>query len=201
MIQAASLSRSALRRLLRAKRRALSSQQQRHAAHALYRQLVHHPLFIRAQAIALYLPNDGEISPNLLAKAAFLRKKKLYLPCVANWPRTKMVFQEWRATDRLQRNRFGIFEPHRNNARQRKVWSLSLLLLPLVGFDAQGGRLGMGGGFYDRALAYQRKTNGWKKPRLLGLAHGCQQVDSLELAQWDVPLEATVTDQGWYVSQ
>ena len=91
MIHADTHSRPALRRLLRAKRRALTPQQQRQAARCLYRQLVQHPLFRRARHVALYLPNDGEIDPILLQREAQRRGKQVYLPLLARWPRTHML--------------------------------------------------------------------------------------------------------------
>ena len=154
MIESQDLSRPALRRKLRQARRALSPLQQRLAARALYRQLAQHPLFRRARHIALYLPNDGEIDPRPLLRAAQKRGKATYLPVLAPWPRTRMVFQ----------------------------------------------RLGMGGGFYDRSLAYLARRKNGHKPTLIGLAHECQKVDRLALASWDIPLAGTVTDAGWYVA-
>jgi len=198
MILAGDLSRAALRRQLRQARRQLSPLQQQRAAWALYRQLAQHPLFRRARHIALYLPNDGEIDPRLLLRAAQRRGKATYLPVLKRWPRERMSFQRVRAGERLQRNRFRIEEPSPRPACQRKVWSLDLVLLPLVGFDEQGGRLGMGGGFYDRSLAYRRLRKNWHKPTLLGLAHECQKVDRLALASWDVRLQGVVTDRRWY---
>ena len=198
MIEAASLSRPQLRRLLRQKRRNLSPAEQRHAALGLYRQLAHHPLFRRARHIALYLPSDGEIDPRPLLRAAQRRGKHTYLPVLNAWPRRKMVFQRVSRDEKLSGNRFRILEPRPQPKRQRKAWALDLMLLPLVGFDARGGRLGMGGGFYDRCLAYLRMRKNWHKPPLLGLAHECQRVDELALASWDVPLQATVTNEGWY---
>ncbi|MHA6494899.1 5-formyltetrahydrofolate cyclo-ligase [Pseudomonas borbori] len=198
MLEANAFSRPQLRRQLRQQRRALSAVAQRQAGQALYRQLAHHPLFRRARHIALYLPNDGEIDPRSLLSAAQRRGKATYLPVLSPWPRTKMVFQRIRPGETLIANRFGIAEPRRNPKRQRKIWALDLVLLPLVGFDRFGGRLGMGGGFYDRSLAYRKMRKNWHKPTLLGLAHGCQQVDRLATASWDVPLDATVTDKGWY---
>jgi 5-formyltetrahydrofolate cyclo-ligase len=198
MHDANELSRPQLRRLLRQARRRLSPQAQRRAAQGLYRQLAQHPLFRRARHIALYLPNDGEIDPRPLLRAAQRRGKATYLPVLNPWPSTKMVFQRVRQRDTLTPNRFRILEPRRDPARQRKVWALDLILMPLVGFDRHGGRLGMGGGFYDRSLAYRGMRKNWHKPTLLGLAHECQQVERLALASWDVPLTATVTDKGWY---
>lgn len=198
MTEPAPLSRPHLRRMLRKARRALTPSEQRRAALGLYRQLAQHPLFRRAKHISLYLPTDGEIDPRLLLRAAQRRGKATYLPVLSAWPRTKMVFQRVRPGEKLLPNRFRILEPRVNISRQRKVWALDLVLLPLVGFDDAGGRLGMGGGFYDRSLAYLARRQSWRKPTLLGLAHECQKVDRLIQASWDVPLAGTVTDKHWY---
>ncbi|MBB3102625.1 5-formyltetrahydrofolate cyclo-ligase [Azomonas macrocytogenes] len=198
MIQAEDLSRRDLRRLLRQKRRSLSCSQQHRAAQRLYRQLAQHPLFRRARHIALYLANDGEIDPRILLQAAQRRGKATYLPVLKTWPGTRMAFQRVRPGEPMRRNRFCIAEPLSKAARQRPVWALDLLLLPLVGFDTQGGRLGMGGGFYDRSLAFRNHRHNARRPILLGLAHECQKVDRLDLEKWDVTLDATVTDAGWY---
>jgi len=109
-----------------------------------------------------------------------------------------MHFQRIGLHEKLTRNRFRIAEPIPCAARQRAPWTLDLILLPLVGFDLHGGRLGMGGGFYDRCLAYRQRHKQWQKPVLLGVAHACQQVDRLTLASWDVRLDAVVTDRDWH---
>jgi len=201
MTEPAPLSRPQLRRMLRKARRELTPSQQRKAAQGLYRQLAQQPLFRRARHISLYLPTDGEIDPRLLLRAAQRRGKATYLPVLSAWPRTKMVFQRVRPGDKLLPNRFRILEPRVNANRQRPVWALDLVLLPLVGFDDVGGRLGMGGGFYDRSLAYLARRQSWRKPTLLGLAHECQKVERLAQASWDVPLAGTVTDKQWYVAE
>ena len=194
------LSRPQLRRLLRHNRRALSPAEQRQAAKGLYRQLAQIPLFRRARHVSLYLPMDGEIDPRLLLRAAQKRSKTTYLPVLSAWPRTKMVFQRVRPGEKFKPNRFRIPEPRINARRQRKIWTLDLVLMPLVGFDPEGGRLGMGGGFYDRSLAYLARRKAWRKPVLLGLAHECQKVAKLAVASWDVPLAGTVTDKRWYMA-
>ncbi|MEN5313744.1 5-formyltetrahydrofolate cyclo-ligase [Pseudomonas koreensis] len=198
MTEPALLPRPQLRRLLRKARRALTPSEQRQAAKGLFRQLAQDRHFRRARHISLYLPTDGEIDPRLLLREAQRRGKATYLPVLSAWPRTKMVFQRIRPGDKLKPNRFRILEPRANLARQRKIWTLDLVLLPLVGFDDVGGRLGMGGGFYDRSLAYLARRKNWRKPTLLGLAHECQKVERLAQASWDVPLQGTVTDKAWY---
>jgi 5-formyltetrahydrofolate cyclo-ligase len=200
MTSAPALTRAQLRRQLRHARRSLTGSQQRAAARGLYRQVVQHPIFRRARHVSLYLPMDGEIDPRLLLRAAQRRGKATYLPVLNAWPRTRMVFQRVRPGEKFRPNRFRIPEPRINRARQRRIWALDLVLMPLVGFDDEGGRLGMGGGFYDRSLAYQARRKTWKKPVLLGLAHECQKVERLAQASWDVPLTGTVSDKRWYLS-
>lgn len=200
MTGAPPLTRAQLRRTLRHARRALSPGQQRQAARGLYRQLAQHPLFRRARHVSLYLPMDGEIDPRLLLREAQRRGKATYLPVLNAWPRTRMVFQRVRPGEKFRPNRFRIPEPRIDRARQRKIWALDLVLMPLVGFDDEGGRLGMGGGFYDRSLAYRARRKFWKKPTLLGMAHECQRVTRLDQASWDVPLTGTVSDKRWYLS-
>ncbi|MEE4075353.1 5-formyltetrahydrofolate cyclo-ligase [Pseudomonas viridiflava] len=201
MTSAPSLSRPQLRRQLRKARRSLTRSQQREAARGLYRQLAQHPLFRRARHVSLYLPMDGEIDPRLLLRAAQRRGKATYLPVLNAWPRTRMVFQRVRPGEKFKPNRFRIPEPRINRAKQRRIWALDLVLMPLVGFDDKGGRLGMGGGFYDRSLAYRARRSTWRKPVLLGLAHECQKVERLAQASWDVPLQGTVSDKRWYLAQ
>ncbi|MCI3910661.1 5-formyltetrahydrofolate cyclo-ligase [Pseudomonas viridiflava] len=201
MTSAPSLSRPQLRRQLRKARRSLTRSQQREAARGLYRQLAQHPLFRRARHVSMYLPMDGEIDPRLLLRAAQRRGKATYLPVLNAWPRTRMVFQRVRPGEKFKPNRFRIPEPRINRAKQRRIWALDLVLMPLVGFDDEGGRLGMGGGFYDRSLAYRARRSTWRKPVLLGLAHECQKVERLAQASWDVPLQGTVSDKRWYLAQ
>ncbi|MCK9535542.1 MAG: 5-formyltetrahydrofolate cyclo-ligase [Pseudomonas sp.] len=195
-----SLSRAQLRSVLRQRRRSLSPSQQAQAAQQLYRQLVQHPLFLRAQHIALYIAGDGEIDPQPLIREAWRRGKQVYLPVLPHWPQTAMVFQRVRPIQPWEKNRFGILQPRWCTADQRAVWTLDAVFLPLVGFDRCGGRLGMGGGFYDRCFAALHQRDHLITPQRIGLAHECQRVECVPLAPWDVPLHAVVTDQQWYAA-
>ncbi len=66
-----------------------------------------------------------------------------------------------------------------------------LVLLPLLGFDDSGTRLGYGGGFYDRTLAALPV-----RPRLVGLAFAAQHLAAIPRDQHDIPLDAVVTEDG-----
>jgi len=184
--------RSSLRQQLRAKRRALSANQQRVAARQALRHVCQSGLFKRHRDIAFYLANDGEIDPSGLLALACQRQRRCYLPVLA--PDNSLWFARYRPGDKMKKNRFGILEPTARN-QCRKPWSLGLVFLPLVGFDRQGGRLGMGGGFYDRSFKHIKRSPLTSQPELIGLAHQCQQVTSLTQESWDIPLSKIVTDE------
>tara|TARA_R110002072_G_scaffold1369_15_gene11440 strand:- start:13418 stop:13729 length:312 start_codon:yes stop_codon:yes gene_type:complete len=86
-------------------------------------------------------------------------------------------------------NQYGIPEPQ--TKRLLGVSDLDFLLVPLVGFDRSGQRLGMGGGYYDRTLSALRC---WKALPKIGVAHSAQEVDALLVKPWDVQLDGIVTD-------
>ena len=117
--------------------------------------------------------------------------RQLYLPVLKN---RQMTFRRWIPEARLEPNQFGIPEPLDGEpcAADRLDW----VLMPLVAFSAAGARLGMGGGFYDRCFAFRLAAPPGCGPRLIGVAYGFQQVDSLPIQAWDVPMDAVITDRG-----
>lgn len=180
-----------LRQQLRLKRRQLNSWQQRKAAYGLAKQLKQRR-FKKLKKIAIYLANDGEISPALLSKN---QRLSLYLPVING---QSLVFVHYKKGQSFKLNRFGIKEPARIKQRY-SAQQLHAIALPLVGFDARGGRLGMGGGFYDRALAKLKSQNKYtsaqQQTQLIGLAHSLQQLPQCPLEPWDIPLDFVVTEQ------
>ncbi|MBY4676903.1 5-formyltetrahydrofolate cyclo-ligase [Marinobacterium arenosum] len=192
--------RQQLRRQMRAARRALTPQQQKQAAQRLLGNLCSLSYFIRAQHIALYLPSDGEIDPRPLLERCWAMGKQTYLPILHPVRHNRLWFAPYDADTIMTRNCYGIEEPDLVKAPRRPAWALDLVLLPLVAFDADGGRMGMGGGYYDRTFAYTRRTQHMRGPTLLGLAHELQKVDSLPVASWDIPLTGIVTDQQHYLA-
>lgn len=185
-----SLQKSELRRQLRERRRSLSAHDQRLASHAIDRQLRALPAVRGAKNMALYLANDGEISPDVTLKRLARMGRRCYLPCLNG---KALQFRRFRLGQTLIRNRFDIPEPPAARGSALPASALDVILLPLVGFDRKGNRLGMGGGFYDRTLAGLSKTD---RPLLIGLAHHCQEVDKLPVQSWDIPLDVVATDKG-----
>ncbi|UEQ04308.1 5-formyltetrahydrofolate cyclo-ligase [Halomonas profundus] len=189
----------ALRRSLRHQRRALSEHEQRLAAQRLCQRLKTLPEIRRARRLSLYLPVNGEIDPTPLIPWLRQRNVNIYLPVLRPFSANRLWFVAYRTDTPMIKNRFGIWEPDVRFSAQRRnrlpAWALDTLIVPLVGFDANANRMGMGGGFYDRSLAFMHRPG--PSPTLIGVAHACQQVASLPVEPWDVPLQVVVSDQGY----
>lgn len=192
-----------IRRELRERRRSLSSADQQRASDALTRRMTREPLFWRSKRVAFYVSTDGEIDPFPLMAASADLGKACYLPRLkpdhSRSSRRELWFLRYRPGDPLASNRFGILEPLPRSAERIPPQVLDLVLMPLVAFDRAGNRLGMGLGYYDRTFAFARAGNCWRRPRLVGLAHECQQVAALGRNEWDVPLDGVATDAGLYL--
>jgi len=182
----------ALRSTLRQRRRSLSPQQQQHHARQAVRHALRSPWFRRRKRVGLFISNDGELETAPLMQALWHHGHRLFLPVLEHSLSHPMVFVEVKPDTPLRPNRYGIPEPI-----QKKFFPACLLdvvITPLVAFDANGSRLGMGGGFYDRTFACKR--NGRHKPLLIGWAHACQEVAHLPRQPWDVPLDGVITEAG-----
>lgn len=189
----------ALRQQIRERRRALSDTEREHAAFMLCERIASSRLFQQSKHIAFYLPNDGEMDLTLLIKHAWQLGKQCYLPVLAEPNTQRLWFIPYTPSTKLRNNRFGIPEPvHSNKTRLTKTLSLDLILMPLVAFDEQGNRMGMGGGFYDRSLAFLQHRQHWHKPNLLGIGYEFQKQEQLEVNRWDVPLQAVATEKSLY---
>lgn len=183
-----------LRQRLRQQRRQLTTQQQQRAAQHLAQRLAQLPWLAQKQHIGIYYPSDGEISP--LTFVAQQPTKQFYLPSLCTTQQRTLRFHPWGLNDTIVYNALNVAEPVAQS-EVKPTLTLDILLLPLVGFDAQGGRLGMGGGFYDYSLRHAAQAS--TRPRLVGIAHACQEVENLPTEPWDVPLDAVVTDQKTFI--
>lgn len=191
-------SKAQLRRELRAQRRALTPYEQRQAAMHLCRNLITQPFFQTSQRLAVYLPNDGEISLRPLIYHAWRLGKQVYLPVLHPCQQGHLWFAQYTPRSELILNRFQIPEPSIRHSKQVPAWTLDTVFMPLVGFTEQGQRMGMGGGFYDRTFAFIHSGQRPRRPLLVGTAHECQKRAKLETEQWDIPMQWIASDQTLY---
>ena len=106
-------------------------------------------------------------------------------------------FAPWRAGDPLVTNRYGIPEPDVEPSSGLEARDLALAVMPLVGFDAHGQRLGMGGGWYDRSFAFRHDRAA--PPWLVGAGFSVQQVPALAPAPWDIEPDAICTEDATHL--
>ena len=176
--------RTQLRQQIRKTRANLTALQQQQAEDSITQQALALIEERNAQHIALYLSFDGEISTEKLIKTLWAQGKQVYLPVLHPFNPNHLLFLRYLPDTPMLKNKFGIWEPKLNVQSVLPLEELDILFTPLVAFDKQGNRLGMGGGFYDRTLQH------WQKSSFIpvGLAHQCQQVEQLPTEAWDVPL-------------
>jgi 5-formyltetrahydrofolate cyclo-ligase len=182
-----------LRKELRTARRAMSVADHRRRSLAAAAGIMRHRLFSAGKRVALYLPFDGELDTSALIAAAQRRGVQIFVPVIADRRHCRLRFYPLEGATKP--GVFGIPVPRLRGTPLAPQW-MDLIIVPLVGVDGDGNRLGMGGGFYDRALEFRRRRRYWQGPHLAGLAFDCQRT-SLRFAQgWDVRLDSLATESG-----
>ena len=178
--------RTTLRLELRQRRADLDESDQAAASMAVMARLARVPVLRRASRIAGYRAVRGELDIDASMILLAERGASITVPRVRG---EHLEFLAWRSDDQSRSGPFGIPEPIADD-----VVPLSLhdvVLAPLVAFDARGRRLGQGGGFYDRTLAECAST----RPTVIGVAHSFQEVERVPVEEWDVPIDAVVTEE------
>lgn len=181
--------RQTIRQAVRQRRRELAQEEQARCAHQIAHLAMAQPDVQRAKRVALFLSFDGELDTRPLIERLWQQGKAVYLPVLHPFSAGHLLFLHYDAHTPLVKNRLNILEPRLDVRQVLPPAQLDILFAPLVAFDAQGQRLGMGGGFYDRTLRDWR-TQG---PYPIGLAHDCQQVEAIPTEAWDIPLPAILT--------
>ncbi len=189
--------RTQLRQQLRASRNAIKGQLRKDASKRICDSVASSDAFQSSHTIALYWPNDGEPETQALFKSIWSHNKRLYLPALKTKESRELSFLLFTSNTGLAENFYGIPEP--TKTEEIPLTLLDLILMPLVGFDESGNRLGMGGGFYDATLGPMLSEKG-SKPRLIGLAFECQKLEAGQLSaqNWDVPMNAVITEKQFY---
>ena len=185
--------RTALRKMLRAQRAAVPAAQRIAAAQALVAQLEQVPEFMTDRRIGGYWAIDGELPLMALMGGIRARDQQYCLPVVG--ADRQLRFAPWRAGEAIAANRYGIPEPSCAPADLLVPTELDVVLVPLLGFDRRGQRLGFGGGYYDRSFAYLRGRTDVGKPVLVGVAYALQEVAALDQQPWDVHLDYVATER------
>ncbi|MEM9404279.1 MAG: 5-formyltetrahydrofolate cyclo-ligase [Pseudomonadota bacterium] len=147
----------------------------------------------RARRVGLYLPAIDEVNTWPLIERTLRHRRRVYVPVLEK--NHRMRFVELMTGTRLVRNRYGLLQP--DDGPDTSPYELDFVFAPVVAFDSLGRRIGMGGGYYDRAFAFLRNRIRCQKPKLTGLAFDCQDVGAIDAKPWDIALFQVVTESGY----
>jgi 5-formyltetrahydrofolate cyclo-ligase len=186
------MNKSTLRRQLRSQRARIPEDDARRAARQAANRLWRLPCMAGAGRIALYFPVGSELDAAPAILGAWRRGRRAFLPVVRG---SQLCFARFHAGSIVTPNRYGIPEPQVAAHDLVSADKFDVIIVPLLGFDARGYRLGMGGGYYDRALGFRLRRTKRQRPHLIGLAYEMQRVRSLEVEPHDVQLDAVVTEE------
>ena len=184
---------ASLRKQLRAERRALSEPEHWRRSLAAARAIMRLRFFRAGKRVALYLSFDAESDTAALIEAARRRGVQVFVPIISDRRQGRLRF--YPLSGATVPGAFGISVPRLRLTPISPQW-LDLIVIPLVGVDVKGRRLGMGGGYYDRALAFRRRRRLWKGPHLAGLAFDCQRTNAEFADAWDLRLDSLATESG-----
>jgi 5-formyltetrahydrofolate cyclo-ligase len=185
--------RSLVRAELRARRDALTAGERIHASQALVASLERIPEFLTDKRIGGYWAVSGELPLAALIQGLRVREQSYHLPIVGK--DRQLMFAPWRPGGEIATNRYGIPEPVCATADLVPPDRMEVVLLPLLGFDRRGHRLGFGGGYYDRSFDFLRDRHAPGQPLLVGIAFAMQEVAAIEAMPWDVRLDYVATER------
>ncbi|MDA7742278.1 5-formyltetrahydrofolate cyclo-ligase [Francisellaceae bacterium] len=180
-----------LRIQLRKKRQALSSSDKKTFSKQI---LTHLPKLTlnTSQNIGIYLSTEDELSTAPLIEELLSKNIKLYVPVLHPILKRTLWFQEYTSTTETCLNKFQIKEPVFDSRKIIAPWELDIVIMPLMAFDHQGNRLGMGGGFYDTSFRF---NSAHKISRFIGLAYDFQRIENCPTEPWDIKLNGVLTPE------
>ena len=181
---------SSLRKQGLAARRDLSDCYRARASASVCRQLIRSRQFARAERVAVYFASNDEVNVDAVMRVAWQAGKSVFAPKILR--NGGMFFSELKPDSSLGRNRFGIWEALGNEYCPPD--QLDCVLVPLVVFDGALHRIGMGGGYYDRAFAFLKNRHRTSIPYLTGVAFACQRTEKICANPWDIGVSRVVTE-------
>lgn len=185
------LNRQQLRTRLRQAREKLGAADRIGAAQGVLESLEQLPQFLVDQRVAGYWAVRGEVPLALVYARTRSRQQKYHLPILTDTH--SLIFAPWENGAAVTINRYGISEP--DVSASVGAEALELVLVPLLGFDRSGNRLGSGAGYYDRTFSFLKGKPRPIPPLLVGIGYHFQEVAMMSPNEWDVPMDFIATDR------
>ena len=184
-----------IRQAIRESRQAVPIPYAKQAAAKFVELVVELDWYKNAKRIAAYLPFNGEADPLPLMDRAIVDGKQIFVPVIVD-KSEPLRFEAWTRETKVTENSFHINEPDASETSTAPP-ELDLVITPLVAFDGQRNRLGVGGGYYDRTFAFLNNiATADRRPLMVGLGYELQRIKKIDSQSHDVKLDAVVTETG-----
>ena len=171
-------------------RRAMTADERTAASATIGERIIRSHEFRSCKLLGAYLPMRDEVDTTFIIERAWRAQKRVFVPVTDT--HGTMNFCEISPDTVVARNRYGLWEPVSGVIIDAR--DLDVAITPVVAFDNNRHRIGMGGGYYDRCFHFLRNRRKWLKPKLIGVAFACQESNAIEDDTWDVPLYSVVTE-------
>ena len=176
-----------LRKELIEKRKSLSKKDVIEKSNKIKNQLFELTEFIQAYTILFYVSYDNEVHTHQMIKDSLILVKNVIVPISKKDDRSLILSKLERWED-LESGSYGILEPRAEKIKEISIDEINLIIVPGVGFDKGGHRIGHGKGYYDNLL---NKSN---NALHIGLAFEIQIVKKIPIEQHDIPVDKIITE-------
>jgi 5-formyltetrahydrofolate cyclo-ligase len=180
----------AMRNDARAARAALGPDERERASKKIADTVIRSPWFRRSTLIACYLPMPEEVDTWPLIDRAWRMKKRIFAPILEK--NFTLRFRELGAESTLVFNQYGLPEPEAGESIAARA--LDLVITPVVAFDDDYNRIGMGGGYFDRTFSFLKHRKLLFHPKLIGVAFSCQRVEKIAPSPWDIRVFSVIDE-------
>lgn len=182
------LSKSELRSVAEDSRASLDEQKKNIMDENIFKRLIDHDLFKEAKSIFIYVSFGGEVDTHRIIKYALEKEKEVYVPKIFS---KSDGIQLLKLDDlaSLAPGYYGILEPPASSERVT-IADIDLIIMPGLAFDMRGGRVGYGGGFYDKLL-----TDNITTVNKIALAYEFQIFDRVPSDKWDEKVDIIITEE------
>jgi 5-formyltetrahydrofolate cyclo-ligase len=171
-------------------RRAMTARERERASRRIADRFLNSRYFTGSEKIGCYVSTWDEVDTSAIIERAWRAKKRIFLPLTS--ARRCLRFLETLPETELAKNKLGLWEPVSGTLIDAN--RLDVVVTPLVAFDRQRNRIGMGGGYFDRTFAFLGDRQHWLRPKLIGVAFECQRVNNIAPNPWDVPVFRVYTE-------
>jgi 5-formyltetrahydrofolate cyclo-ligase len=144
--------------------------------------------FIKGETVMVYGSKEMEVNTSTLIKSLFERGNPVIVPVIVKAD-ISLRLSYLRDISVLVPSTFGVPEPIGSEI-SAKPEDVDVIILPMLGFDRKGGRLGYGAGYYDRFLERNPKI------RKIGIAFACQEAETVPVDEKDIRMDLIITENG-----